>query len=225
MALIQEGGYRSPYRPAYNTQPTAPLGAPNPFYQPFDVTPYLSDPGAAPARPAIQPGQDFNQIVPRLIDWRVQQRAWEGSKQKANLDNQAVYKGVGSGGVNAYGWRGNTGVAQTKGSAPYGFQTQMWRALQSANAAMKKELGKGFSISDGWRSYQAQVDLKRRKPNLAATPGRSIHGLGLAADINLNSKQKRWLFENGAKFGIYAPMKSKEPWHWQLIPSRWGGWS
>jgi len=80
-----------------------------------------------------------------------------------------------------------------------------------------------FSITDGFRSYAAQVDVKRRKPNLAATPGRSIHGLGLAADIKATRAQKEWLHKNGARFGLYAPIFKKEDWHFQLLPSYWNG--
>lgn len=140
-----------------------------------------------------------------------------------NAGGQAV--AVKGGGISAYGYKGATGVAGTKGSAPYGFQPEMWDALQKANAAMKAAGLGTFKITDGWRSYEAQVDVKRRKPKLAATPGRSIHGLGLAADISASRAQKEWLAKNGPRYGIYAPIFNKEDWHFQLMPSLYTrGW-
>lgn len=135
----------------------------------------------------------------------------------------AVPKG---GGISAYGYKGVTGLKNLKGSAPYGFQPEMWSALSRANAAMKAAGLGTFSVTDGFRSYDQQVDVKRRKKNLAATPGRSIHGLGLAADLKLTRAQQEWLRKNGARYGLYAGAGySKEPWHWQLLPSLYKrGW-
>lgn len=138
---------------------------------------------------------------------------------------QAI-KNLGSslpGGVNAYGYKGVTGLAGLKGKSPFGFQTPMWNALSAANAAMKAAGLGTFGITDGFRSYDQQVALKKKKPDLAATPGKSIHGLGLAADLKLTAKQAEWLRKNGEKFGIYAPIFEKESWHWQLLPTLWGG--
>lgn len=124
-------------------------------------------------------------------------------------------------GLSAYGFKGTSGTAGTRGSAKYGFTPQMWDALQQANTALAKAGLGTFGITDGWRSLSAQVDLKKRKPTLAATPGRSVHGIGLAADLNLTSKQQKWLEANGAKYGL-ARLPS-EAWHWQLLPSVWNG--
>lgn len=124
---------------------------------------------------------------------------------------------TGSYGLSAYGFSGNSGGAGTKGTAKYGFQPQMWSALQAANSAMAKAGLGTFSITDGWRSYEAQVDLKKRKPTLAAKPGTSVHGLGLAADLGLTDKQFKWLKQNGAKYGLVN--LPSESWHWQLAPS------
>lgn len=129
-------------------------------------------------------------------------------------------------GVTAYGFKGVTGQAQHRGSAPYGFQPEMWDALSRANAAMKAAGLGTFSITDGFRSYQQQVATKKKKPGLAATPGRSIHGLGLAADLKLTKAQAEWLYRNGAKFGLYHQAGFKrEPWHVALLPQLYKrGW-
>lgn len=132
-------------------------------------------------------------------------------------------KSTGGMGPGAYGWNGSTGGSGTKGTGKYGLQAQFWQALQSANAAMQAAGLGGFGITDGWRSYDAQVALKKKKPTLAATPGRSVHGLGLASDLKLSTAQYNWLKQNGSKFGIIN--LPGETWHWQLSPSLWKGWS
>ena len=141
----------------------------------------------------------------------------------AVVNNTGAAVASGGGGISAYGYKGKTGLDNLRGAAPYGLQTPMWQALSRANAAMKAAGMGTFSITDGFRSYAAQVDVKRRKPNLAATPGRSIHGLGLAVDIKATRAQKEWLHKNGARFGLYAPIFKKEDWHFQLLPSYWNG--
>lgn len=129
--------------------------------------------------------------------------------------------GAGAFGPAAYGWSGNTGVGGTRGKSPFGFQAPMWAALSAANAAMKAAGLGTFGITDGWRSYEQQVALKKEKPTLAATPGRSVHGLGLAADLKLTSAQFNWLKKNGARFGLVN--LPSESWHWQYDSKLWGG--
>ena len=54
--------------------------------------------------------------------------------------------------------------------------------------ALCKEFYENFDykivINDTYRTYARQVDLERRKPALAATPGYSNHGWGVAFDVN-----------------------------------------
>ena len=89
--------------------------------------------------------------------------------------------------------------------------------LGAANAAMKASGLGTFTITDGWRSYAAQVEAKRKKGRLAATPGRSVHGIGMAADLGLTRRQFEWLKENGARFGLQN--LPSESWHWQFSAS------
>jgi len=87
-------------------------------------------------------------------------------------------------------------------------------------------------ITDSYRSIERQIELKQRKPSLAATPGRSMHGWGLALDINNGNRSKfnpflKFLKENAYKYNIYALAKTKgdafytqgfwrgEEWHWE----------
>lgn len=126
--------------------------------------------------------------------------------------------------LSAYGFHGKSGTPGTQGSAHYGLQTVFWSALQSAFADMKKA-GLGTpGITSGWRSYAGQVKAKqdwtaRGKPKNAATPGRSVHGIGLAADLRLSNAQFQWLKRNGARYGLWN--LPSESWHWQLHPQVW----
>jgi hypothetical protein len=83
--------------------------------------------------------------------------------------------------------------------------------------ALAKDYGKKIQITDGGRTYAQQVDVRRRKPNLAAKPGNSNHEIGTAADIasqwvrNLSNAQLK-------KYGLYKSALSKgETWHVDLI--------
>ncbi len=93
-----------------------------------------------------------------------------------------------------------------------------FKAMRAAAQKDKVDLG----ITDSYRSYAAQVDVKRRKPNLAATPGRSNHGWGLAFDMSFGSNQNspgyKWMVQNASKFGFKGPLqKPFEPWHWEYV--------
>lgn len=68
-----------------------------------------------------------------------------------------------------------------------------------------------------YRDLQTQVQLAEQKGlysqgGLAARPGTSFHGWGLAVDVG-EGAQRTWLAKNGASFGFETI--SREPWHWQ----------
>lgn len=78
--------------------------------------------------------------------------------------------------------------------------------------------GVSIGITDSYRPYAEQVDLARRKGlysqgGLAAKPGTSDHGWGLAVDLDLNSGAQAWMRANGAKYG-FREDTPREPWHW-----------
>lgn len=142
-------------------------------------------------------------------------------EQAVNSAGSYTKNYTGGYGPSAYGFRGVTGGSAQRGKAKFGFQPEMWKALSAANAGMAAAGLGTFGITDGFRSYSSQVSLKKKKPNLAATPGRSVHGLGLAADLKLTARQQKWLEANGAKYGLLR--LPSEAWHWQLNPNRWHG--
>jgi D-alanyl-D-alanine carboxypeptidase len=85
-----------------------------------------------------------------------------------------------------------------------------------------EKAGVHIGITDSYRPYAEQVDLARRKGlysqgGLAAKPGTSEHGWGMAADLDLNAKALAWVRDNASKYGFYntAP---RESWHWGFKP-------
>ncbi|WP_402377985.1 transglycosylase SLT domain-containing protein [Isoptericola rhizosphaerae] len=100
-------------------------------------------------------------------------------------------------------------------------------ALEDLNAKYRERFGTDLAITDSYRDYASQVVLKAQKPTLAATPGYSNHGWGLALDIgNLGpegSPRHAWLRENGPRYGWQHPSwarlggRKPEAWHWEYV--------
>ena len=90
-------------------------------------------------------------------------------------------------------------------------------AFAELQAAARRD-GVDFAVTDSYRSYDAQVDLARRKGlysqgGLAAQPGTSSHGWGLAVDLDLDATAQAWMRANAARFG-FVEDTPREPWHW-----------
>ncbi len=79
--------------------------------------------------------------------------------------------------------------------------------------------GVTIGITDSYRPFDEQVDLARRKGlyregGLAAVPGTSSHGWGLAVDLDLDETAQQWMRENGWRYG-WVETTPREPWHWE----------
>lgn len=107
-----------------------------------------------------------------------------------------------------------------------GFPGQRLRA-DAATAFTAMAQTYPLCITDSYRDYAAQVDLFARKPSLAAVPGTSNHGLGIAVDFGcgadrFGSPPYLWLKANAARFGWVHPSWAEpgsgrpEPWHWEF---------
>src|SRR5665647_3173236 len=57
------------------------------------------------------------------------------------------------------------------------------RALEQLNAAYRAHFGQNLSVTSSYRDYDGQVEARNTRGGLAATPGTSNHGRGLAADL------------------------------------------
>ena len=103
-------------------------------------------------------------------------------------------------------------------------------------ASAAKRAGVKITISSGfrtiarqqyfWNCYQTK---KCNNGNLAARPGTSNHGRGIALDLNTNCGRQtgskpncggsvvyQWLKNNGHKYGFKRTVRS-EPWHWEYV--------
>lgn len=95
------------------------------------------------------------------------------------------------------------------------------QAFKKMAAAAKAE-GVDIGVTDSYRSLDEQEDLARRKGlfsqgGLAAEPGTSNHGWGMALDLDLNPKAQQWMRANGPRFG-FVEDTPREPWHWAFRP-------
>ncbi len=98
-----------------------------------------------------------------------------------------------------------------------------YRAMSEAFAAA---FGEPVCITDSYRTYAGQVRLYGEKPALAAVPGTSNHGWGLAVDLcggiqTFGTPEYRWMVANAGRFGWLHPTWAdqgngrEEPWHWE----------
>jgi cell wall-associated NlpC family hydrolase len=98
-----------------------------------------------------------------------------------------------------------------------------YRAMSSAFAGA---FGTPLCTTDSYRSYAGQVRLYGEKPALAAVPGTSDHGWGLAVDLcggveRFGTAEHAWMVANAGRFGYLHPRWAdpgngrEEPWHWE----------
>lgn len=98
-----------------------------------------------------------------------------------------------------------------------------YRLLATAYA---DDLGTTLCLTDSYRSRSGQERVFVTKPGLAATPGTSVHGLGLAVDLcggveRFGTDEFDWLVRHGPAYGWVHPAwaaaggSRPEPWHFE----------
>ena len=118
-------------------------------------------------------------------------------------------------------------VVRVKGFVPEERWRKRYAHIRHFEQLLSDEGTKVVKLEDTYRSYAAQVDVKARKPVLAAKPGTSNHGLGLATDLcggieNFGTAQHQWMKAHAPLFGFYHPAWAQaggskpEPWHWEF---------
>ncbi|WP_324651066.1 M15 family metallopeptidase [Georgenia sp. H159] len=90
--------------------------------------------------------------------------------------------------------------------------------------ATAKAQGVDIGINDSYRTYDRQVELVDRlglypEGGLAAVPGTSRHGWGMAVDLKLDGEALTWMRANGERFG-FVEDTPRETWHWAFYPDR-----
>lgn len=124
------------------------------------------------------------------------------------------------------------GLIPTAALCPIGIASHRLRcdAAQSFVAmsqAFAGVFGGPICITDSYRTFQEQIGLYGRKPGLAAVPGTSNHGWGLATDLcggieRFGTPQHQWMLANAPGFGFVHPPWAapgrgrEEPWHWEF---------
>ncbi|NHC43993.1 hypothetical protein G9H72_01785 [Motilibacter sp. K478] len=99
-------------------------------------------------------------------------------------------------------------------------------AFTAMSKAYAATFGSPICVTDSYRNRAMQEDLYVRKPTLAAIPGTSNHGWGVAVDLcdgveSFGTPQHEWLVLNATAYGWYHPAwadatgSRPEPWHWE----------
>jgi len=99
--------------------------------------------------------------------------------------------------------------------------------FNAMSLAYQAQSGSALCVTDSYRSYAQQVAVKRKLPGLAATPGTSKHGFGLAVDLcggvqSFGTPAHQWMKRHAPLFGWFHPAWAEpsgglpEPWHWEF---------
>jgi len=98
-------------------------------------------------------------------------------------------------------------------------------SLAEFNQAFAARFGGDLCISGGYRTLAAQRAVKAQKGGLAAVPGKSNHGWGLAVDLcqdQTSGTKWAWITENAPTYGWENPAWAQpggsgpyERWHWE----------
>lgn len=101
-------------------------------------------------------------------------------------------------------------------------------ALIELNELYKASFGVDIAITDSYRDLAGQQAVYAQKPGLAARPGTSNHGWGLAVDLGggingWGTPERDWFIEWAPRAGWVSPAWAQpgagreEPWHWEYI--------
>ncbi|HLM04795.1 MAG TPA: D-alanyl-D-alanine carboxypeptidase family protein [Blastococcus sp.] len=112
------------------------------------------------------------------------------------------------------------------GPAGHALRCDAAAAYRAMSAAFASAFGSPLCITDSYRTYASQVRLYGQKPALAAVPGTSNHGWGLAVDLcggieRFGTAPYAWMKANAGRFGYLHPDWAEpgngreEPWHWE----------
>ncbi|ADH66256.1 D-alanyl-D-alanine carboxypeptidase [Nocardiopsis dassonvillei] len=91
----------------------------------------------------------------------------------------------------------------------------------------REAFGRPMCVADSYRPYHEQVRLfQEMVPGMAARPGTSQHGLGLAVDLcggvnRLGTAEHQWMLAHAPEHGWHNPPWARggfEPWHWEFTP-------
>ena len=100
-------------------------------------------------------------------------------------------------------------------------------AFNKLSKAYAEHFGRPMCVTDSYRPLADQISVAARKPGLAAKPGTSRHGLGIAVNLcdgvnRFGSDTFNWLKRNASLYGWLHPAWAEpggsgpeEAWHWE----------
>lgn len=100
-------------------------------------------------------------------------------------------------------------------------------ALERLEVAFRARFGVPLQVTSSYRSLESQVRAREELGTLAADPGTSNHGWGIAVDLGggiqqLGTPEHRWMRDNAPALGWVQPAWAAqhgglpEPWHWEF---------
>ncbi len=156
---------------------------------------------------------------------RIAREATRASRDRT-VPPPVVGGGSGSCGGGSLGGYGN-GLIPSNALCPLDGTNGLLLRADAAAAFNRMAAAGGMPCAgNSYRSYAQQVAVYRVKPNLAAVPGTSNHGWGVAVDFacgaeSFGSPGYNWLKKNGPSYGWNHPSWAEpggsrpEPWHWE----------
>lgn len=112
---------------------------------------------------------------------------------------------------------------------PYYLTNAAAGALERLNTAFRAQFGHNLDLDLTYRDYDTQVAMRAALGSVAATPGTSSHGTGLALDVpelpceyGWDTPQRDWLVSNGPSYGWVSPSwagrngSNPEYWHFEF---------
>ncbi|GEL97763.1 M15 family metallopeptidase [Cellulomonas terrae] len=100
-------------------------------------------------------------------------------------------------------------------------------ALARLNVAFRADFGHDLRITGAYRTLEEQISTRAAKGTMAAVPGTSNHGWGLAIDLDQVNGYRAapyvWLKAHAMTYGWHHPVYMDEggrgphePWHWEF---------
>lgn len=124
--------------------------------------------------------------------------------------------------LTAVGW-----MRDSRGT-PFYLRSDAAAALERLNAAFRDALGRDLALDLTYRDLDTQVAMRDALGSVAAVPGTSSHGTGLALDVpelpceyGWDTAAREWLVTHGPSFGWVSPGWARqggsnpEYWHYE----------